>query len=103
MACVGHDRPQDWIVGVPLLRAAIERLAIEGAKRHIEIKPGYKVGLLMKSLPNATRSARPCAMASLARTLSKPLLAMKSPPKSRLIARWSKGGTAAPPVSPSIT
>src|SRR5262245_39312945 len=37
----------------------------------------------MKDLPNATRSARPCAMASLARTLSKPLLAMKSPPKGR--------------------
>jgi hypothetical protein len=87
MAGVGHDRPQDWIVGVALLRAAIERLAIEGAKRHIEIKPGQRSGLLMKGLPNATRSARPCAMASLARTLSKPLLAMKSPPKSRLIAR----------------
>src|SRR6516165_1520501 len=43
MAGVGHDRPQDWIVGVALLRAAIERLAIEGAKRHIEIKPGHKV------------------------------------------------------------
>ena len=43
MAGVGHDRPQDWIVGVALLRAAIERLAIGGAKRHIEIKPGYKI------------------------------------------------------------
>ena len=43
MAGVGHDRPQDRIVGVALLRAAIERLAIEGTKRHIEIKPGHKV------------------------------------------------------------
>src|SRR5499433_1137063 len=43
MAGVGHDSPQDWIVGVALLRAAIKRLAIERAKRHIEIKPGHKV------------------------------------------------------------
>src|SRR5262245_34039288 len=43
MAGVGHDRSQDWIVGVALLRSAIERLAIERAKRHIEIKPGHKV------------------------------------------------------------
>src|SRR6516165_10022720 len=43
MAGVSHDRPQDWIVSVALLRAAIERLAIEWAKRHIEIKPGHKV------------------------------------------------------------
>src|SRR5262245_40482198 len=42
MAGVGRDRPQDWIVGVALLRAAIKRLAIEGAKRHIEIETGYK-------------------------------------------------------------
>ena len=43
MAGVGLDRPQDWIVGIALLRAAIERLAIEGAKRYIEIKPGHKI------------------------------------------------------------
>src|SRR5499433_89274 len=50
MAGVGHDRPQDWIVGVALLRAAIERLAIEGAKRHIEIKPGHKVRIADEGL-----------------------------------------------------
>src|SRR5262249_40895017 len=43
MAGVGRDRAQARIVRVALLRAAIERLAIEGAKRHIEIKPGHKV------------------------------------------------------------
>src|SRR5262249_12308380 len=43
MAGVGHDRPQDWIVIVALVGAAIGGLAMEGAKRHMEIKPGHKV------------------------------------------------------------
>src|SRR5215467_991925 len=43
VAGVRCDSAQDRIIGVALLGAAIERLAIERTKRHVEVKPCHKV------------------------------------------------------------
>src|SRR5262249_24357311 len=43
VAGVRCDSAQDRIIGVALLGAAIECLAIEGTERHVEVKPGHKV------------------------------------------------------------
>ena len=80
------DPAEQGIVGVALVCAAIEGLAVGGIERRVEIEPVTRSGLEMNGLPKATRSARPSAMASLARVLSKPLLAMTMPPKRRLIS-----------------
>src|SRR5882672_5135019 len=59
VAGVSRDRAQDWIVGVALLRAAIERLAMKGAERRVEVQPGYEVRVADEGLAEGNEISAP--------------------------------------------
>src|SRR5262249_4310729 len=97
MASVGHDRPQDWIVGVALLRAAIERLAIGGAKRHIEIKPGYKVRVADEGLAKRDQIGAPLRDGLVGAPFVEAVIGHEEPaeePLDRQIVKGRNGGPA---------
>src|SRR6516225_7576148 len=97
MAGVGHDRPQDWIVGVTLLRAAIERLAIGGAKRHIEIKPGYKVRVADEGLAKRDEIGAPLRDGLVGAHFVEAVIGHEEPaeePLDRQIVKGRNGGSA---------
>src|SRR5262245_19510320 len=97
MAGVGHDRPQDWIVGVALLRAAIERLAIGGAKRDIEIKPGYKVRVADEGLAKRDEIGAPVRDGLVSAHFVAAVIGHEEPaeePLDRQIVKGRNGGSA---------
>src|SRR5262244_3902654 len=97
VAGVGHDRPQDWIVGVALLRAAIQGLAIEGAKRDIEIKPGYKVRVADEGLAKRDEIGAPLRDGLVSAHFVEAVIGHEEPaeePLDRQIVKGRNGGSA---------